>query len=361
MYKKYLAGLLACVLLLLTLCGAAVFYLDPAFQYHAPGSRGIHAVYSNERYQNAGFAKNLEYDTVILGSSVTANFRPSQFNELFDAKTVKLTFPGGCFQDFETALDLCFAEQDVKRVFWSIDPKLLMSDYDNEPTPLPEYLYNKNPLDDVKYLLNKDVLLEQCGESVLATFSGEEQALDDAFTWDWKYEFSHEHALWSYIRPDWNQTPEDADAYDKQIDRNLECVLGFVESHPETEFYLFPPPYSMLYWDRILRDGSYTAVLALYDRLMTELPQYDNVHYYCFAVDEVTIPLGNYTDEVHYSGEISRYLAETMAGSDGMTAADIPSMHAFFRDLVENYDFDSMFPQSVRDNPRRVRTLDPNY
>ena len=39
MYKKYLAGLLACVLLLLTLCGAAVFYLDPAFQYHAPGSR----------------------------------------------------------------------------------------------------------------------------------------------------------------------------------------------------------------------------------------------------------------------------------------------------------------------------------
>ncbi len=53
--------------------------------------------------------------------------------------------------------------------------------------------------------------------------------------------------------------------------------------------------------------------------------------------------------------------AETMAESDGMTAADIPSMHAFFRDLVENYDFDSMFPQSVRDNPRRVRTLDPNY
>ena len=53
MYKKYLAGLLACVLLLLTLCGAAVFYLDPAFQYHVPGSRGIHAEYSNERYLNA--------------------------------------------------------------------------------------------------------------------------------------------------------------------------------------------------------------------------------------------------------------------------------------------------------------------
>lgn len=361
MYKKYLAGLLAAVLVLLTLCGAVVFYIDPSFQYHAPGARGLNAVYLNERYQNAGLAKNLDYDTVILGSSVTANFRPSQFNELFDAKTVKLTFPGGCFSDFETALNLCFDTHDVKRVFWSIDPKILMTDYDAEPTPLPTYLYNDNPFDDVKYLFNKDVLLEQCGESVLATLAGEEQTLDDAFTWDWKYEFSHEHALWSYIRPNWTDTPEPADAYDAQIDRNLDCVLGFVKAHPDTEFYLMTPPYSMLYWDRVLRDGSYTAVLALYDRLMTELPQYENVHYYCFAVDEVTIPLGNYTDEVHFSGEISRYLAEYMAQNDGMTEAEIPAMHAFFRDLVENYDFDSMFPESVRDNPRRVRTLNPSY
>ena len=44
-----------------------------------------------------------------------------------------------------------------------------------------------------------------------------------------------------------------------------------------------------------------------------------------------------------------------------MTADDMPAMHAFFRDLVENYDFDSMFPESVRDNPRRVRTLPDDY
>lgn len=360
MYRKYLAGFLATVIALLVVCAGVVYGIDPSFQYHLPYGN-IKAVYLNERYQNAGLAKNLEYDTVILGSSVTANFRLSQFNELFDAQTVKLTFPGGCFSDFETALNLCFETHDVKRVFWSIDPKILMTPYDEEPTPLPEYLYNFNPFDDVKYLFNKDVLLEQCGESILATLSGEGQSLDDAFTWDTKYEFSHEHALWSYVRPDWEEEPQSADAYDDIIDQNLECVLSFVKAHPDTEFYLMTPPYSMLYWDRILRDGSYTAVLKLYDRLLEELPQYENVHYYCFAVDEVTIPLGNYTDEVHFSGEISRYLAEYMAKNDGMTADDLPAMHAFFRDLVENYDFDSMFPESVRDNPRRVRTLPDDY
>lgn len=360
MYKRYFAGFLAMVMVLLALCGITVYVIDPSFQYHLPYG-DIKAVYSNERYQNAGFAKNLDYDTVILGSSVTANFRPSQFNELFDAKTVKLTFPGGCFSDFNTALDLCFETHDVKRVFWSIDPKILMTDYDEEPTPLPTYLYNFNPFDDVKYLFNKDVLLEQCGESVLATLKGEGQDFDDAFTWDWKYEFSHEHALWSYIRPDWKVEPDAPDQFDDIINRNLDCILSFVKAHPDTEFYLFTPPYSMLYWDRVLRDGSYTAVLALYDRLMEELPQYANVHYYCFAMNEVTIPLGNYTDEVHFSGEISQYLAQYMAENDGMNEADLPAMHAFFRNLAENYDFDSMFPESIRENPRRTRTLPADY
>ena len=270
MYRKYLAGFLATVIALLAICAGVVYGIDPSFQYHLPYGN-IKAVYLNERYQNAGLAKNLEYDTVILGSSVTANFRLSQFNELFDAQTVKLTFPGGCFSDFETALNLCFETHDVKRVFWSIDPKILMTPYDEEPTPLPEYLYNSNPFDDVKYLFNKDVILEQCGESILATLSGEGQSLDDAFTWDTKYEFSHEHALWSYVRPDWQEEPQPADADDDIIDQNLECVLSFVKAHPDTEFYLMTPPYSMLCWDRILRDGRYTAVLKLYDRLLEEL------------------------------------------------------------------------------------------
>lgn len=360
MYKRYLSGLLAIFLVLITLCSAIVYYIDPAFHYHMP-YKGIQPVYLNERYQNAGLAKNLEYDTVIVGSSVTANFRPSQFNELFDAKTIKLTYPGGCFADFNTALDLAFSTNEIKRVFWSLDPKILMTDYDKAPTPLPEYLYNNNPFDDIKYFLNKDILLEQCGESVLATLRGDSVSLDDAFTWDDKYEFSHEHSLWSYVRPDWSEETTPIDAYDNIINQNLASVLKFVKSHPETEFYLFTPPYSMLYWDRVLRDGSYAAVLALYDRLLDELPQYENVKYYCFAMDRVTIPLGNYTDEVHYSGEISRYLAQTMASSDGQTAVDRPAMHAFFREIVEVYDFDSMFPESIRDNPRYVRTLSPDY
>lgn len=359
MYKRYLSGFLAIFFLSLIACSALVYYVDPSFHYHALPRKNIRPVYLNERYQNAGLAKQLDYDTVIVGSSVTANFRVSQFDALFDAKTLKLTFPGGCFADFETALDLAFSTHDVKRVFWSLDPKILMAAYDDAPTPLPAYLYNNNPFDDGKYLLNKDVLLEQTSKSILSTIQGKSQSLDEAFTWDHKYEFSAGQALWGYVRPDWVETPADPSAYDDIIDENLNSVLSFVQAHPDTEFYLFTPPYSVLYWDRVLRDGSYTAVLSLLDRLLRELPQYENVHYYCFSTDLCTLYLDNYIDEVHYSPEINRYMAETMATTPDWSEKNRPVMEYFLRQLVEKYNYDSQFPEVLREEPRRVRTLPP--
>ena len=89
------------------LCVATIFVIDPAFQYHMPFGN-IKAVYSNERYQNSGMIKHTEYDSVIIGSSVTSNFRASWFDELFNCKTLKLSYPGGCFSDFDTALIICF-------------------------------------------------------------------------------------------------------------------------------------------------------------------------------------------------------------------------------------------------------------
>lgn len=356
--RRFVCGFLILVAVLLSLAAAAVAVLDPAFQYHLPLD-GVTPVYQNERYQNAGLAKHLTYDTVILGSSVTANFRPSQFNELFGGQTLKMTYPGACFADFDAALTLCFRKQPVKRVFWSIDPKIVMTDYDAAPIELPDYLYNDNPLDDINYLFNKDVLLEQCGESLLSTLRGDEAVpLDDAFTWDQKYEFSHSKALWSYSRPAWTPEVTGAHAFDAQIDRNLACIEQWVTAHPETEFYLFAPPYSVLFWDRVTRDGTYEAYLTLFDRMLTTFSAYDNVRYYCFAADyDMMHDLNRYTDEVHYTGEVNRQMAETMATTAGMTIEDRTDMQVTLRAIVETFDFDSLFPESMRDTPPHRRIV----
>lgn len=359
-YRKYLTCLLSGLFALIAICIAAIIVIDPAFQYHK-SILGIKPVYSNERYQNSGIIKNYDYDSVVLGSSVTANFRASQFDELFGGKTVKLTFPGGCFKDFDSALSLAYQTHDIKRVFWSIDPKILMTKYDEQSTPLPDFLYNTSVLDDSKYLLNKDVLIEMCGKSILATLKGSEQNFDDAFSWDSEYEFSYSQALWGYARPKWSDTVVSADKYDKIVNENIAHIKSFIENHPETEFYLFTPPYSVLYWDRITRDGTYPAVLKLFDKLIYEFSQYDNVKYYCFATDLCILNLNNYIDEVHFSGDINRQMAEYMANNNGLTPEYIPQMHQFFRNIIEYYDFESIFPVALHENPPKRRTLSDNY
>lgn len=322
----------------------------------------IKAVYSNERYQNSGMIKHIEYDSVIIGSSVTSNFRASWFDELFNCKTLKLSYPGGCFSDFDTALSYAFEQNpNIKRVFWSLDPNILITKYDAKSTPMPEYLYNSSIFDDAKYILNKDVLLELCGESILATIMGEETSIDEAFTWDSEYDFNNSQALWGYVRPEWSETVISADYYDDIINENLKHIHSFIAEHPETEFYLFTPPYCILHWDRIIRDGTYPALLNLYDRLLTEFSGYDNVKYYCFAVNDFIFNLSIYIDEVHYSPDINRYIVEYMANNDGVDESFKPIMHDFFRNIIENYSIDSLFPELLQEKPEKHRVLEPSY
>lgn len=359
-YRKYLKHLILALISMIILCIAFVVYIDPAFQYHVPFD-GINSVYLNERYQNAGMAKNFDYDSVVLGSSVTSNFKVSEFDEYFGGKTLKLTFPGGCFSDFNTALSTAFDTHDIKRVFWSIDPNILVTPYNQTSVAMPEFLYNDLIFDDTKYLLNKDVILELCGETIDATINNTYTNLDDAFAWHYNYDFENANALDGYLRPEWSETVISEDYYDDIIDENLSHVHSFINEHPETEFYLFTPPYSILHWDKITRNGTYPAFLKLYDRLLTEFSEYHNVKYYCFAVNNFIFDLSIYIDEVHYSPDINSYIVQYMANNNGVDESLKKYMHIFFKDIIENFNFESLLPKSSRENPAKHRVLDSSY
>lgn len=72
-YRRWVCGLLACILALLAVCGAVVYVVDPCLYYRVPDK--WQPVLFNERYQMAGLAKNVEADTVLVGTSMAANYR----------------------------------------------------------------------------------------------------------------------------------------------------------------------------------------------------------------------------------------------------------------------------------------------
>lgn len=341
MYKRFTLGFLALLLLLLGLYGGTVYVLDPMFHYHEPWT-DLPPVSINERYQVGGIARNFQYDNIVVGTSVTANFRASWFDELFGGKTVKLTLPGGSFEEITHVLDMAYEEHDVKRVFWGLDTNLLCKDQSQYRETWPDYLYNKNPFDDVQYLLNKDVVLRQVVNALDSLHWEAVPTIDDLFAWENRFSWGKESVLAVYDRPE-PVVMMNHSIFDEQLQKNLRVVTAFVQAHPDTEFYLFIPPYSIVYWDQTMRNGTTEAILHVQQQAMVSLSSLPNVHMYDFMNDgEIVCNLDHYTDPVHYSPAINRLIAETMAAFDGVRGAMIPAATQAARALVYHYPYEEL-------------------
>ena len=156
--KRFVCAVLAVSLVLLASLAALVVLVDPFFQFHTPGDA---EVFENERYENPGMIRNLEYDTVLMGTSLVCNYRASWFDELTSGQTIKIAYRDGYLSDFDTALSLAFrTHPDIRAVYFGLDANILVRSDAERTVDLPGWLYDDNPLNDVQYFLNKDVYLE---------------------------------------------------------------------------------------------------------------------------------------------------------------------------------------------------------
>ena len=344
-YQRWACGLLAGMMLLLALCAAVVYTVDPCFYYRVPDK--WQPVFFSERYQGAGLAKNVRADTVVMGSSMAANYRGSQAAETFGGTAVRITIPDGYFSEFDKVMDVLFRSQTPERVLFALDMNILIRDESGLTDAMPEYLYNQNPLDDVKYLLNKDTLYYS-GYVLMANGWGGGQTLDEGFTWDKGIWWNHATALDNYERPETAAEELPADAFFDDVDANLAVVERWLDGHPETEFDLFFSPYSILFWDKTARKGQTEAVFAAMERACQTLLPHENVKLYGLLLDrEIVDNLDHYCDYVHHSGEVcGMVLSKIAAGEDRLTEENTEETLANWREFVVNYDYDKFWDEA---------------
>ena len=143
---------------LLAVFAAVNVLVDPLFQYHKPWF-GLEPVVTNERYQNAGVIKHFDFDNAILGTSLSENFTISEVNKTFGGDTVKLTMYGSSIYNMTYQMELMKKRQTLPKVIMcDMSPILFEAPNDKLKNPLPVFLYNNNPLDDVEYVWNFSVL-----------------------------------------------------------------------------------------------------------------------------------------------------------------------------------------------------------
>lgn len=299
------------VLLLLCILAAVVF--DPFFQYHKP-LPGLKAVLTEKEYQVPGTLKNFEYDSVIAGSSVAENYYNDWFNEGFDCNVVKAIRSYGATADLCYFLDMAFEHRELKYVFYNLDPSSLVADLEPtyELTGSPMYLYDDNYLNDLEYVLNKDVLFERIPYLLAQSLVGNYDE-NNSYNWSQWKQFNSDMALGLYMRRPEVAEMKTQNYYEDLLQGNLRLLTEQIEAHPETDFYIFVPPYSMLWWDSTYRDGDTEAYLYNMEQAVTTLLNYENVKFFYFQNDrEIITNLENYMDTLHFSQEINHYICNCM-------------------------------------------------
>ena len=154
--KKNLFRLFKCLGLsigIAVICfGCFVLVVDPFYQYHAPWLN-IPVVLEDAVYQTAGAARNLEYDSAIVGTSMTENFHTSWFDEEMGWNTMKLSYSGARSNDLNAILEqISCREECLNHVVLDINEYQLTSEKWIQYVDRPEYLYDSKWINDYKYL-----------------------------------------------------------------------------------------------------------------------------------------------------------------------------------------------------------------
>ncbi|MDR2888883.1 MAG: SGNH/GDSL hydrolase family protein [Lachnospiraceae bacterium] len=360
--RQFIKSLIARTALILGICIALTILFDPLFQYHQPLPQ-LKAVLTDKEYQVVGSLKTFDYDSVIVGSSVAENYNNAWFNQGFDCTSIKAIRTYGATADLCFLLDIAFAEQDLKYVFYNCDTSSLDADpvLTYELTGAPTYLYDNSYLNDLQYLLNKDILMEKTPFLIASSFIGDYNE-DESYNWSHWKSFSQTLVLSNYLRkPTINPMLEET-AYQQQLDGNLLLLTTCISKHPETRFKIFFPPYSMLYWDNIYRNGKTDAYLYNMEQTIETLLAYDNVDLYYFqAVDSIVCDLNNYMDALHFSQEINYWMYEQMlAGNYRVTKENyhevLSDMRSLVRQIVEVeiLPLESSLIYDISDNGERL-------
>lgn len=344
--KKFILSLAISTAVFLFLLIGLVVWIDPFFHYHKPLAWFPYKV-DNQLSANAGMAKNFEYDGILTGSSMVSNFDLKGFEENLGQKIIKINYNGAAPKDISNILEYVFKEHEAPSVvYYGLDVYGYCVDVDAVKYPFPEYLYNDNVFDDVSYVFNKDVLVDYIIEPF--TWPSEKTDLSEVYIMEYEdWQYSKDHVLQYYTLEDIQTMSSDnykalMECSDNNLEQNL---IPYIEAHPETEFVVFYPPYSILYWYTRMREDRLELTKDQYIKITNRLLDYPNVRVFNFCGMEDTITdLSNYVDFNHQHRRVNDYIMTCFASGELELKKDnyeeqINKMFDFFK----NYDYEAEY------------------
>ena len=327
--------LTACALTMLA-CVMTVYIVDPFEQYR---ESSILPLYDQESYNNPGIAKNYDYNAVILGTSMIEMSNPSVIDECFGVSSVKLPMRGSHTAQMGWQLEHVYRTHDLDLAILAVDAYSLMGPPD-DMEEIYDYLWNDSLIDDVNYLLNRDVLLVKVPRILKNMGKPTDTKRDDMYKWT-DVTFAAQSVYDAIGGPKEQVDMQPADSRIERSTENIERHLkAHIAAHPETTFKIYMPPYSVGYWYLMTRGGLAEQQYRSRARVCEFLLQYPNVEVYDFSsrVEWIT-DLDEYFDYSHHSSAISDNIMRAMAAGENRvyTVDDMWAGSQRIREAVEAF------------------------
>ncbi len=330
--KKWFIGFIIELFLLLTGVSLIVIVVDPYFHYHKP-VRSMFYSLNNERSQNDGILKHFEYDAVITGTSMAQNFKTSEFNEIFGTDAVKVCFSGGSYKEINENLQRAFdSGHEIKYVLRCLDYGKIIEANDTMRSDLgeyPEYLYDYNIFNDVKYILNKEIVFKICLPMLIESYvngkEGGRTSFDEYSFWGSNQTYGGEIVLGDkkeYVKSEevCTFTEREHAIVQENIEQN---VIKLAREHPDTIFYYFFSPYSIAYWAGLYEAGKIDRQIDAEQYAIELILTCPNIKLYSFNnCWDITTDLNNYKDSNHYGDWINTDILRMIYEGTGLLTED---------------------------------------
>lgn len=348
---KVLKKIIVIIVALIMIVSGVIIIIDPFFHYHKPLIFINYFMDNNQqRYMNDGIVKRFEYNAIITGTSMTENFKNSQFDKLFHTNSIKVPFSGGSYKEVNNILQVALKNnKNIKYILRGLDYGEINEKFDKMSyDSYPEYLYDNNLFNDYKYVLNRGAFFQSL-LNILKSFSKKEKInFDEYSSWrNSKNKKGKEIVLRTYKRlPKEKKEKVLSKEEIKKIDKNIEeNVIKVPKKYPDVKFIYFITPYSIVYWDELNQKNELKKQIRAEEYMIEKILEVPNIELYSFHSNyDLVTDLENYKDSEHYIGEINdRILNWIKTGEYRLSKENYKEYIRKNLEFYKNYNYDKIF------------------
>ncbi len=362
-YKKLLKNYFTIIIAIFLFIVSAIFIYDPLQIYHKLWITKESRIHGNMRLQAAGIINNYNFDSIILGTSMLKGSSAKEASVKLNGEFVNISADGSDLYERSIILNYALNKKNIKQVIFSLDTGLdLNLRVKNNKFPLDrfDFLYDNNPLNDLKVYWNKKYI------NCLLTFStsskciGNKRNLIRPPEWfdsiyeknkkisgieGWISEKGRGRNVLTRINKHLKNPLQDGKEYEKKLAKTYqiidETLIPIVNKNKKVSFHIVFPPYSRFLFALWKQKNyqKYKLYIKTIEYLVINSIKYDNMKIYVLDNIKYINNINNYRDMRHYNLEMNRLILDYI--KDKKNIKNINELNKIIQEIEvfnSNYD-----------------------